>query len=114
VNGKVAASFRPARDGNGDWSGRVKLTSSGWVLARAYGEATPLVYDIYPYASTNPVWVEVAGQPARSPEDAAFFVGWLERVIADAAARTDWNTQREKQATLDYLNAARARFVSAQ
>jgi hypothetical protein len=114
VNGKVAASFRPARDGNGDWSGRVKLTSSGWVLARAYGEATPLVYDIYPYASTNPVWVEVAGQPARSPEDAAFFVGWLERVIADAAARTDWNTEQERRATLEYLEAARAKFEAAR
>lgn len=110
VNGKVAATLRPDKTGGGDWQGTVSLRESGWVLAQVTGKPTPLLLDMYPFASTNPVWVEVAGKPARSPADAAYFSAWLERVIADAAARTDWNTADEKRLTLEYLTQGRARF----
>ncbi len=66
--------------------------------------------DIYPYASTSPVYVTVDRQPPRSPEDATYFVSWLDRVIADASARSDYNSAQEKQNTLQYLSAARTVF----
>ncbi len=110
VNGKVAATLRPDKTGSGDWAGTVSLRESGWVLAQVTGKPTPLLLDMYPFATTNPVWVEVAGKPARSPADAAYFSAWIDRIIADAAARTDWNTDEEKRRTLEYLTEGRARF----
>jgi TolB protein len=68
------------------------------------------VQDIYPYASTSPIYVTVDQKRPRSPDDAAYFVSWLDRVIANATARTEYNTEQEKQNTLEYLNAARAVF----
>jgi hypothetical protein len=44
--------------------------------------------------------------------DAAYFVAWLERVIADTRANADFNSALEKQATLEYLESAQARFRS--
>ncbi len=110
VNGKVAATLRPGASGAGDWEGRLSLPQSGWITAQAIGKPTPLLLDMYPFATTNPVWVEVAGKPARSPQDAAYFSAWIGRVIADAAARNDWNTDDEKRETLDYLREGQARF----
>jgi hypothetical protein len=68
------------------------------------------VQDVYPYASTSPVDVTVDRRPPRSLEDATYFVSWLDRIIAGAAARSDYNSAREKQNTLEYLNAARTVF----
>jgi hypothetical protein len=110
VNGKVAATLRPDRNGSGDWEGSLRVPASGWITAQVIGKPTPLLLDMYPFATTNPVWLEVAGAPPRSPADAAYFSAWIARVIADAAARTDWNTDDEKRQTLDYLRAAQARF----
>jgi TolB protein len=45
------------------------------------------------------------------PADAKYFVHWLDRVIAAAEGRTDYNDDRERQATLDYLHAAQAIYV---
>ena len=51
------------------------------------------------------------GAPARAPEDAAYFVRWMDRVIAAAEARSDYNDERERRETLEYLRAAREVFV---
>jgi TolB protein len=80
-------------------------------VLRAWNDhADPKVQDIYPYASTSPIYVTVDRQAPRSPEDAAYFVSWLDRVIAGATARSDYNSPQEKQNTLKYLNAARTVF----
>jgi hypothetical protein len=78
---------------------------------RAWNDhADPKVQDIYPYASTSPIYVTVDRQAPRSPEDATYFVSWLDRVIAGATARSDYNSAQEKQNTLEYLSAARTVF----
>ena len=59
---------------------------------------------------TSPVYITVDRQAPRSPEDAAYFVSWLDRVIAGATARSDYNSALEKQNTLQYLSAARTVF----
>jgi len=41
-------------------------------------------------------------------------VRWLDRVIETSAARKDYNSEAEKTATLDYLNAARAVYAAMQ
>lgn len=111
VNGKVAQRLRAPNGRDGDFRGRIRIPASGWVALRALREdAEPLIADLYPYGHTNPVWVEVAGKPAQAPEDARYFVRWMDRVIAEAKARDDYNDAGERAETLDYLEAARAIF----
>ncbi|HSE11836.1 MAG TPA: CehA/McbA family metallohydrolase, partial [Rudaea sp.] len=92
-NGKVVATQKLTGAGTqADVTGTVALNGSGWLLLRAWNkEAQPLVLDIYPYATTGPVYVTIGGKPARSPADAAYFVRWLDRVIETSAARNDYN-----------------------
>jgi hypothetical protein len=112
-NGKVVATLAPGK--SVDAEGEVELSQSGWLLLRAWNEgADPLVFDIYPYASTGPIYVEVGGARPRSPEDARYFVRWLDRNLESASAREDYNSAREKQRVLDYLKTARDKFAVQQ
>jgi TolB protein len=70
------------------------------------------VLDIYPYATTSPVYLELPGGPPPAPQDAAYFAAWMDRVISEAAGRSDYRTARERQATLDYLRRARDHYRS--
>ena len=72
----------------------------------------PQVLDIYPYATTSPVYVELPGGMPAAPDDARYFVAWLDRVIADAGAREDFRTAQERDMVLAYLRKARARYAS--
>jgi TolB protein len=112
-NGRVVARHRLTKQGtHADVSGKLQLRESGWVVLRAWNDgADPLIFDIYPYATTSPVYVSVGGTPTNSPADAKYFVHWLDRSIAAAEGRTDYNDMRERQATLDYLHAAQAVYV---
>jgi hypothetical protein len=109
-NGRVIKSFRIAGDRTRfDWSGSLDLKSGGWVVLRAFNdEADPWVLDLYPYATTSPIYFEAPPPPA--PADAAYFVAWMDRVIEAANARGGWNDAQEKADTLAYLEAAREKF----
>jgi hypothetical protein len=112
-NGKVIRTF--ALTGNRrnlDASGEVTLPAGGWLLLRAWNEhADPLVLDLYPYATTGPIYLELPGGPESAGEDAAFFVTWMDRVIAAAEANGDYNNKRERATTLAYFRAAREKFA---
>lgn len=112
-NGQVVAEHRFGRQrASADMEGEITLKDSGWVLLRAWNDgADPLVFDLYPYATTSPIYVDVGDKAPQSPADAAYFVKWMERVIDAAEARTDYNDAREKQETLNYLQAARRIFA---
>jgi hypothetical protein len=108
-NGKMVKAFALTADRrNLDATGEIAVDTSGWVVLRAWNDgADPQVLDIYPYATTSPVYVELPGGLPADPEDAAYFAQWLDRTIASADARTDYRTPQEKQAVLDYLRKAR-------
>jgi TolB protein len=110
-NGRVIKSFRLAGDRRRhDWSGEITLRQGGWIVLRAWNDAPhPQVLDLYPYATTSPIYI-ASPTPPPAPADAAYFAAWMDRVVEAAEARGGWNDEREKSATLDYLNAARARF----
>jgi len=40
-------------------------------------------------------------------EDAAYFVSWIDQLIAGAQANKDWNTEAEKASVLEQLSRAR-------
>lgn len=112
-NGKVVKAFiltggRRKLDASGD----LNVDSGGWLLLRAWNDgADPKILDLYPYATTSPVYLDLPGKPATAAADAAYFKAWLDRVIADAEGRDDYRTAGEREATLDYLRKARARYA---
>ncbi len=110
-NGKVILSFDLKDDRRRhDSSGTIDLEGGGWVLLRAWNdEPHPEVLDLYPYATTSPVYIDAPGAPP-APDDAAYFLAWMDRVIQAAEARVGWNSQEEKNDTLSYLQVARERF----
>lgn len=111
-NGKVVREL--ALDGDRtrtDTVVRLPVIESGWFLLRARSDrAIEPVLDLYPYATTSPVYVTVGGAPARSPEDAAYFAAWIDRVEAAARANTDWNTTAERDRALGRIAEARQEF----
>jgi hypothetical protein len=113
-NGAVVKAFALTGDRrNFDAEGELDVASDGWVVLRAWNEsADPLVLDIYPYATTSPVYLDLPGTLPPDPADGAYFAAWLDRVIADAGSRTDYRTARERAAVLEYLRAARDQFRS--
>jgi hypothetical protein len=111
-NGKVIKAFDLAGDRRAfDGEGEIAVPAGGWILLRAWNDgADPLVLDIYPYATTSPVYLELPGGPPPAREDAAYFAAWLERTVAAASARTDYNTARERGDTLQHLRRALDRY----
>jgi hypothetical protein len=112
-NGRVLKRFKTDRAGRTvDFDGTVTIPGSGWLLLRASNK-TPqtLVQDVYPYGTTNPVWIDAGTPPPPAPETAHYFVRWIDRVIEAASARADYNTSRERELTLQYLREGRAVFA---
>jgi hypothetical protein len=113
ANGQVILAFKLTGDRRRfDWTGNVSLPTSGWVLLRAWNDhADPNVLDLYPYATTSPVYVQAPEVPPAAVEDARYFVAWLDRMIESASARDDYNTAEERADTLRYLREARQRYA---
>jgi hypothetical protein len=96
-----------------DFSGSIKIGGSGWLLLRAWNEKShPDVFDIYPYATTSPVYVTVDDKGPRSTDDADYFVAWIGRVRESAEAHPDYNSSEERAAVLSNIDKARAVFES--
>lgn len=108
-NGKVVKTFAPeAGRTSADIHGSVEIGESGWLLLRAWNDgADPRVLDIYPYASTSPVYVTVGGRPPRSPDDGEYFLAWLDRLANAAAEHPDYNDAAERAAVLADIEKAR-------
>ncbi|HEY7685331.1 MAG TPA: CehA/McbA family metallohydrolase [Gemmatimonadales bacterium] len=113
-NGQVVAAIPLRGDRTTvDTTVRVRVPRSGWLVLRAYGDGPrEPVLDLYPFASTSPVYVTVADAPVRSRTDAEFFVRWIDRVTAATQAHTGWTTTTEKDRVLVLLQDARAVYVA--
>ena len=112
-NGEVVKAFVLAGDRRRlDAEGELDL-AGGWVLLRAWNDhADPDVLDLYPYATTNPVWLGSRVLATSARADAAWFAKWVARIIEAAGAREDYNTAEEKHLTLDYLARARDAYLA--
>jgi len=107
-NGRVIQSFPLSGDRRTfDAEGVAPIEAGGWLLLRAWNDgADPLVFDLYPYATTSPIYLDLPGGAPPAREDAAYFAAWMERVLSAAQARGDYNSAREREATLGYLRHA--------
>ena len=112
-NGKVVKGFPLTGDRRRfDSEGEIRVDAGGWLLLRAWNEGSdPQVLDLYPYATTSPIYLDLPGGAPPAPADAAYFVAWLDRVIAAAEERTDYRDAEERERTLDYLRKAREDYV---
>jgi TolB protein len=112
-NGKVARELAMNGDRmSGHIDGSIPIDASGWCVLRAYSDKAEYpILDLYPYATTSPVYVSVADAPVRSVADAAYFVAWVDRLIAGAGSNTSWNTEAEKASVLSMLGEARKKYA---
>jgi hypothetical protein len=89
--------------------GTLAVPASGWCLLRAFSaQAQYPVLDNFVYATTSPIYLSAGGARPRSPEDARYFVAWIDHLIAATDAYPDWNSAAEKAGVLARLRDARA------
>jgi Tol biopolymer transport system component len=108
-NGAVVASLEPAAGRRtADVRGTLNVDGSGWLLLRAWNDGPhPDVLDIYPWATTSPIYVEVANAPRRSREAAAYFLKWVDRIQSATEQNTDYRNPAEREAVLRDVKRAR-------
>ena len=91
------------------YTGALAVDRSGWYTLRAWSRrATSPILDIYPFATTSPIYVRLGGAPPRpSRADTEFFIAWIDRLIEDVGASTAWNSDAEKSEVLRMIEDAR-------
>ena len=112
-NGKPVRSIALRGDRrSADLDERLRVGGPGWILLRAWNDhSQPDIFDIYPYATTNPVFLTTAGTTMHCGADADYFVAWIDR-LADAASRHGgYNSDAERRITLGQIAAARKVYV---
>jgi Tol biopolymer transport system component len=85
--------------------------ASGWYTLRAFSRhSRHPILDIYPFATTSPIYLTVGGAPIRSPADARYFVQWLDQLAPQARSHGGWNSEQERERVLADIAKARAFF----
>jgi TolB protein len=115
-NGQTVRDLKLSGDRqSADVKDKISISRNGWCLLRAWSDkAEHPVLDLYPYATTSPIYVTVAGSTQKPAEDAAYFIAWIDRLIDGAKANKDWNTTAEKDAVLNLLDYARKIYVQLE
>jgi Tol biopolymer transport system component len=110
MNGKVVRTIHlTGTHMSADFDGRINVSGNGWLLVRAWNDAArPEIFDIYPYGTTNAFFFHADGATTHCGNDAQFFLTWIDRLETAAAAHPDYNTAKEREATLGEIRAARA------
>ncbi len=106
-NGQVVQNLKISLT-TSDQSGSFPMPKSGWCLLRALSDQPEdPILDMYPYATTSPIYFDVARSKAGSREDAEYFLAWIDRLISAAQQNADWNTTAERNHVIDTLNRAK-------
>jgi len=92
-----------------DIEGSILVEESGWLLLRASSEEPhPDIFDMYPYATTSPVYITVEDKPQRSQIDAEYFLAWIARVRESAASHAGYNSDSEREIVMQHIDDAAA------
>lgn len=112
ANGEVVANVPLSGDRTAaTQTVKIKVEQSGWYTLRASAEGSRSpVLDIYPFATTSPIYVTVADRPVRNPADARYFMAWIDRLLAAAGSHSGWNSTAERDEVLGRLQEARRIF----
>ena len=111
-NGEIAKELELSADHkHAYFEGSLPIESTGWCVLRAFSDnAEYPILDLYPYATTSPVYVNVMGAPQRDASDAAYFAAWIERLISAAQSSTAWNDETERESVLGIFEKARQKY----
>jgi hypothetical protein len=111
VNGEVVASA-VATDGgtHAAIAHEIAVETSCWIALRAAGGAHPLVLDEALFAHTSPVYVSVPGAPIPCAADAAYFVEWIDRLIAHAEAHGRFPSDADRDAVTALFREGQAYY----
>ena len=96
------------------WRGEaeLELDRSAWIAARAIGPRHRLVLnDTSAFGHTSPVYVLVGGAPVRSPQDARFWIDWIDKLIARVEQRGQFATPARKQEVVNLFLKAKGVYV---
>ncbi len=115
-NGKVARELAmDSERTSAHIHGSIPLEANAWCVLRAFSDKAEYpILDLYPYATTSPVYVRVAGVAGHNAADGAYFVAWIDRLISGARSNTAWNTEAEKQSVLSMLQEARQKYAKME
>jgi hypothetical protein len=115
-DGKVAKSLPlGGKRDEADIEGTLPVAASGWCLLRAWSEKAEYpVMDNYAYATTSPVYINVADKKPRSPEDAKYFAAWIQRTIEITEKYPDWNSPQEKGTVMQRLREAQKIYTAME
>jgi len=92
VGNKMKSPVRSA-----DLKGKIKVNGSGWLLLRAWSDqAHPDLPDLYPYASTNPIYIVSTKGNATRKTSGEYFLKWVTRIEAKMS-ELPFRNEREKE-----------------
>jgi len=106
VNGQVAATAAPADDRQRiSLNQDLPIETSGWIAIRAKGQRGPSQQAAEAFAHTSAVYVEVASRPARSRQDAEYFITWIQRLQNDIRQRNRIPTSQQAHVEQQFSEA---------
>jgi len=108
-NGQLVRRYSLKGDKKGlDVTGKFKTDGPGWMLVRTYAEkADPDLFDIYPYATTSPVYFELEGKEPISKSAAEYFLVWVDRLERAARDFNGYRDEKEKESIMGDIDKAR-------
>lgn len=88
----------------------VPVERSGWIALRVTGPDHPELFDGPAWAHTSPVFIEVAGRPIPSAEDASYFVEWIDQLLRVVAARNRYSSAEKRQEVESMFREAQEKY----
>jgi hypothetical protein len=112
VNGEVVASAGAA-NGRASIAHDLRVSESCWVALRCRGPRDERVLDPEgAFAHTSPIYVD-AGGPVRREDAAAYFVEWIERLIAVTEERARFPSADERERVVALFREGQAYYRTA-
>ena len=93
------------------WQVEIPVERSGWIAVRASGPPHADNPAGEAFAHTSPVYVDVAGRPAKAKADAVFFLRWIDRIDVALRERNRYPTDSHRVHVAAQLEAARGVYV---
>ena len=80
---------------------------TGWLAARCFEPAARAIR----FAHTSPVYIQVGSRVTKAPEDARFFIEWIDREIDFCQGEKGFRDPRHREAMLELFRKARTVYA---
>jgi hypothetical protein len=106
--GRVVKSASPGEDPTrGVADCELDANETGWVAARAFEKPAASIR----FAHTSPVYVQVGNGRGIVPEDAKFFLDWIDREVKFYKGYSGFRSEQDREAMLEMYRKARAVYA---